>query len=122
MTTYTFTIGGTAMPLPDANNPPEMEYFAANAVMRRMWDGALRIQHRASRWRYQARFVALTAAEYTTVWTAYSARIASSGTVVFPDGKTKTMMALPGSWQERHFYHESRSEIRYDVSFIMEEV
>lgn len=119
---YTFTIGGVAMPLPDADTPPEMEYFASNAVMRRMWNGNARTQIRANRWRAPVKFVKLTSAEYTTVWTAYTSLLAAAGSVVFADGKTKTMLAVPGSWKETHFYHETRTATYYDVTFTLEEV
>lgn len=121
MTAYTLTFGGTAMPLPDANEQFGMEYFPAVASTRRMWDGSLRQQVTAHRWRWPARFVGLTASEYNTVFQAYLRRVASEGTVVFPNGASMRMMAIAGSWQERHYYNEWTNEVRYDVSFVMEE-
>lgn len=121
MTTYTFTIGGTSMPLPDAVESIAMEYFAI-ATARRMWSGTLRQQVTAQRLRIPLRFVGLTAAEYSTVYTKYSSLLTTLAAAVLPNARTVTVMAVPGSWRERHYYPEWSSTILYDVTLTLEEV
>jgi hypothetical protein len=104
MTTYTFTIGGTAMPLPDAAEEPQMDYFAI-AVTRRMWSGTLRQQVITQRWRAPLRFVKLSVAEYATVFAKYAALLTTSQAAVFANGRTITVMAIPHSGPLRRDFH-----------------
>lgn len=121
MTTYTFTIGGTSIPLPDAAEQPGMDYFAM-AVSRRMWDGSLRQQVIAQRWRAPLRFVKLSATEYATVLSKYITLLTTAQAAVFPNGRTATVMAIAGTWSERHYYSEWATRVLYDVTFTVEEV
>lgn len=117
---YTFTINSQPMPLPAQDDGIQMEYFPIG-VSGRTADATYRVQHVANKWRVRVVWKGLTAAERATVWAAYGGYIATSTTVVFPNGLTLTAFVDLASWAEAHWYDPHKSRVLYNVSFTVVE-
>lgn len=117
---YTFTIGGSQMPLPAQERGIEMEYFPIGSSGR-MADGTYRVQHVANKWRIRCTWQGLTAAERSTLWSAYGGYMITSTTVVLPTGLTFTGFVDLGSWAEADWFDPHQDRILYNVSFVIVE-
>ena len=114
--------GGTPLPQPRADNPFEMEYLPIGAEQR-MADGTLRVQVTALKWQARVFWHGLSAAERSTVLTAYGNSLLTPTAWVFGDGTTLTCMAGIGSWAEgERFYAPHLGQWLYSPSFLLKEV
>ena len=88
------------MPLPDRDGI-EVEDFPIVAV-RRMLSGTLRVDLAAIKARVRVRWSGLTSSERSTLRARYDA--ADSATLVLPDRRSLTVVAVGNSWKESQFY------------------
>lgn len=121
MTTLTFTVGGTAMPLPREDQPYESEYLGFGAQFRAA-DATLKTQRIANRWRRRVFWHGLSATERATLMSAFATLVNAATTVVFPDGISIAAQAVLGSWSEGVWFQPGSDRPYYTVSFTIEEV
>lgn len=121
MTTLTFTVGGTAMPLPREDQPYDSEYLGFGTQFRAA-DATLKTQHIGNRWRRRIFWHGLSAAERLSLAGAFASLVTTATTVVFPDGTTITAQATLGSWSEGVWFQPGSDRPYYNVTFTIEEV
>lgn len=119
--TVSMTFGGSPVALPRGDDPFQHEYIPFGSS-NRMYDATLRVQVTGLRWRCRIAWEGLTAAERTTLLTAYGTYLTTAGTLVFPDGLTISMMTGMGSWSESQWRDPYDGTTYYNVEFAVEQV
>jgi hypothetical protein len=119
MTVMTVTWGGTVF------NPQPDDYritgqFIGSAA--RMADGTLRVDYVAEKARITLRWTGLSYSQLQALRSLYEAKAASEQTLVLFDGRTYTVIAAPGGWQEQETIPASATALWYGVTLTFDEV
>lgn len=118
--TQTLVLQSGYMPLPRAEDGIQQEYLGFG-VQFRTANGAMRAQQLGTRWRIKLAWDGLTQAERDLLLADYVAHLATTGTLVLPDGLACTYFTAFNTWQESLTYDTFTDTLVYAVGFTVEE-
>ena len=118
--TLSITLGGTALALPERDNPFNITDNPIGASLRTA-SGAYRQDYVTVKKTVTVNWTNLTSAERATIRGKWLAALSAAATLVLPDAQSFSVFSALSGWNESHWYRLEDEAARYDISATFEE-
>ena len=118
--TLTFSLGGTALALPERDNPFNITHTPIGASLRTA-SGAYRQDYVTEKKSITINWTNLTNTERGIIRGKWLSALSTAATLILPDSQSFSVFSALAGWNESHWYRLEDEAARYDVSASFEE-